>query len=373
MDIVVVLNLVGGFALLAFGGELLVRGAARLAGLFGVSSLVIGLTVVAFGTSAPELAVSVRSALTGQADIAVGNVVGSNILNVLLILGLSAALTPLLVSRQLVRFDVWVMIGVSVLMLLMALDRKLDRIDGAILVIGLLLYVVWSIRASRREQAALFAAEMVAPAPAGLPNALAVPVNLALVAVGLALLVWGAALIVAGAVAIATWMGISQLVIGLTIVAVGTSLPEVVTSVVAALRGERDIAVGNIVGSNIFNILCVLGITATVGGQGIQVSEKALTFDIPVMIAVNAACLPIFFTGYRIGRWEGVLFLAYYVLYVIYLTLDATSSAALTGFREAMLWFVIPITVITLVVISFRYWRTLHLESRAAASGSAEV
>lgn len=340
-----------GFVLLVGGAEWLVRGASRLAGSLGISPLVIGLTVVAFGTSAPELAVSVQSAYAGQPDLAIGNVVGSNICNILLILGLAALISPLVVAQKLLQLDVPVMIGVSVLLLLLALDGHLGRPDGALLFAGILFYVGFSLWQSRRESRQIqeeYARQFGVEAT--MATATPVWLNLLLVAGGLVLLVLGAYWLVEGAVALARWFGISELIIGLTVIAVGTSLPEIAASVVAGLRGEQDIAVGNAVGSNLFNILAVLGLTALVAPEGIAVASAALYFDIPVMIVVAFACLPIFFTGHRIARWEGVLFLGYYGAYLVYLVLDATGHGALDTFSGMMLWFVAPLTVITLLV-----------------------
>ncbi len=354
MDTNTLVGLVIGLLGLLGGAELLVRGASRLALAAGISPLVVGLTVVAYGTSAPELAVSVQSAAAGQANIALGNVVGSNIFNVLFILGLSALITPLVVSVQLVRFDVPLMIGVALLLLLLGFDGTLGRLDGALLAGGALLYTVWSIVQSRREtrQAQEALAGASKPSSESSPSSGWLG-SVALLLVGLTLLVVGANLLVNGAVAIAHAFGISELVIGLTIVAVGTSLPEVATSLMASIKGERDIAVGNVVGSNIFNILAVLGLSSLVAPQGISVSSVALQFDIPVMIAVSVACLPIFFTGYCIARWEGALFFAYYLAYTAYLVLHASNAAALPQFRTVML-FVVPLTAITLVVLALR-------------------
>jgi len=282
-----------GLALLGFGAELLVRGASRLAAAFGISPIVIGLTVVAFGTSAPELAVSLKAAFAGQADLAMGNVIGSNILNVLLILGASAVIVPLVVHAQLIRLDVPLLIGVSVLVLLMGLDGRIGRLDGLLLFAGALAYTGFLVRQSRRENAAVqaeYAAEYAA-------KRVASPlVNGLLVLAGLVLLVGGSRLLVTAALAFARAMGVSELIVGLTIVAAGTSLPEIATSILAAARGERDIAVGNVVGSNLFNILIVLGLTALVSPDGVAVAPGALDFDLPVMVAVAVACLPIFFT-----------------------------------------------------------------------------
>lgn len=345
-----------GLALLIAGAELLVRGASRLAAAFGISPLVIGLTVVAFGTSSPELAISVQSSLAGQSDIALGNVVGSNIFNVLFILGLSAVITPLLVAQQLVRLDVPVMIGVSLLVLGLGLDGALNRLEGGLLATGLLGYMLFLIRQSRRESQAVqteYAQEFGAATSAGRGRL----INLALVAGGLGLLVLGSRWLVTGAVAFAQALGVSELVIGLTLVAAGTSMPEVATSLIAAVRGQRDIAVGNVVGSNIFNLLGVLGLTAVVAPGGVPVSDAVLNFDLPVMIAVAVACLPIFLSGHLIARWEGFVFLGYYAAYTAYLVLQSAQHDALPLFSTVMSAFVLPLTAITLLLVLLRAWR----------------
>lgn len=335
-----------GLVVLVAGGELLVRGAARLAAATGVPTLIIGLTVVAFGTSSPELAVSVQASIAGQVDIAVGNVVGSNIFNVLFILGLAAAIVPLVVSSQLVRIDVPIMVVVSGLLLLMTMDGNLGRVEAALLFLGLLGYIALQIAISRR-------------APAAVDDAIDTGTtigNVVLIIVGLALLVLGARWLVQSAVEIAGMFGVTELVIGLTIVAAGTSMPELATSVIAGIRGQREIAVGNIIGSNIFNILAVLGISGVISEAGIPVSTAALTFDIPVMIAVAFLCLPIFFGGYSIRRWEGLLFICYYALYTGYLVLDASSHEGLAEYRSIVLSIVLPLTLFTVLAFNFRIW-----------------
>ncbi|MBP8925454.1 MAG: calcium/sodium antiporter [Pseudomonadales bacterium] len=351
-----ILLVICGFAILVFGADLLVRGASRLAAAAGIPALVIGLTIVAFGTSAPELAVSLGSALSGSPDIALGNVVGSNIFNVLLILGLSALAAPLAVSAQLVRLDVPIMIAASILLWLLALDHRIGRIDGAVLAVLIVLYTVFQIRQGRRNNA------NSAGIPDG-PQAGTMALNVVLIVGGLLLLIAGSRGLVIGATSIARSLGVSELLIGLTIIAAGTSLPELATSVLASIRGERDIAVGNVVGSNIFNIFSVLGFTALVAPEGIQVAEAALKFDIPVMTAVAIACLPVFFRKHLIARWEGGVFLAYYIAYTIYLVLAATEHDALNEYRSVMIGFVLPLTALTFAVI---LWRTLH--SRQAKS-----
>jgi cation:H+ antiporter len=346
------LLLAAGLGVLTVGAESLVRGASGIAARLDIPPLVIGLTVVAFGTSAPELAVSVGAALSGQADIALGNVVGSNIFNILLILGLSALVAPLLVTSQLVRVDVPLMIGCSLVVLLFALDNEIDRIEGVILFVSLLLYVGFQVRVGRRERLS------APPAQASDVNReerrLAWMREPLYVLVGLALLVWGARLLVDSAVAIARSLEVSELVIGLTIVAGGTSLPELATSVIASIRGERDIAVGNVVGSNVFNLLGVLGLGAIVAPASIAVPAEALRFDLPVMLAVAVACLPIFVTGMEIARWEGALFLAYYVAYTGYVLLAALGDGSLAIYSKAMLFFVLPLTAATLAILLTR-------------------
>jgi cation:H+ antiporter len=347
-----------GLVALVAGAELLVRGASKLALSFGISPLVVGLTVVAFGTSAPEMAVSVQAALSGQVDIALGNVVGSNIFNVLFILGLSALIIPLRVARQLIRQEVPIMIGASLLLFALAWDGGISRYDAALMFGLLLAYTVFLIWQSRRESKAL-AAEGTAETASGKSswdNHWGVQVLL--IAAGLALLVLGADWLVTAAITFAKQLGVSELVIGLTIVAAGTSMPEVATSIVAALRGERDIAVGNVVGSNTFNILCVLGLSGMLAPEGLPVAQSLLSFDLPVMIAVAFACLPVFFTGNLIARWEGGVFLAYYAAYTTYLLLAAQQHVALSTFGVAMSTVVLPLTALTLFVVSWRAWRS---------------
>lgn len=353
MDVMSVATFAAGLVLLIGGAEALVRGAVRLAAAVGVSSLVIGLTVVAFGTSAPELAVGVQAGLAGRPDIVLGNVVGSNICNVLLILGLSALITPLRVSQQLVRLDVPLMIGVSFAMLLLALDGRIGRMDGLLLFAGIVVYTVWSIRESRRENRLQedYAEEFGVSENR---SPIRWVMDIGLILVGFVLLRFGSRWLVEGAVHMAEMWGVNQLVIGLTVVALGTSLPELATSVVASIHGARDLAVGNVVGSNIFNILSVLGLTSLVSPSGVRVSSAALKFDIPVMIAVAVACLPVFFTGNIIARWEGGLFLGYYIAYIVYLVLDAINHAALAAFSAVMMTFVIPLTVITFMILIVR-------------------
>jgi len=346
------LLLMAGLALLVAGAEFLVRGAAKLAASFGISPLVVGLTVVAFGTSSPELAVSVSAAVGGESDIAVGNVVGSNIFNVLFILGLSALIAPLVVAQQLIRLDVPIMIGISLLLPVLGIDGRIDRVDGLLLFSGVIAYTIFLIYQSRKESRGVqdeYAQEYAVGEEEKTPRAWAV--DLAYIVGGVILLVLGSRWLVSGAVSIAEYFGISELVIGLTIVAAGTSLPEVATSVIASLKGERDIAVGNVVGSNIFNILAVVGLTSTVTPHGVAVSLDALRFDIPIMIMVALACVPVFVTHNAIFRWEGGLFVTYYLAYCAHLVLAATGSSALPALDSVVFALLLPLNALLALIM----------------------
>jgi len=355
---------IAGLVLMVLGAEFLVRGASRLAVMVGISPLVVGLTVVAFGTSAPEFAVSFKAALSGQGDLTLGNVIGSNIFNILFILGLSALVTPLIVHSQLIRFDVPLVVGVSLLALLMAIDGRYSTLDGIILFSGLVVYTVGMIYVSRRkgrQELDPELASLIGDVPTDFPGRNAV-IDLLIVLGGLALLGLGSNWLVESSIVVARWLEVSEVVIGLTIIAIGTSLPELVTSVVASLRNERDIAVGNIVGSNLFNILGVLGLSAIVAPGGLTVLPQVMWFDLPVMVAVALAALPIFVTGGVISRWEGGILLAYYFAYTAYLIMAATKHGSLTTFQQAMLYFVIPLTILTLIALmsnDFRRQRRL--------------
>ncbi len=349
MNILDVGMVVAGLALLIAGGEALVRGAGTLASKAGISPLVIGLVVVSAATSAPELAVTVGAVVNGEPDLAVGNVVGSNIVNILLILGLSAVFSPLVIKRQLVRFDMPVMVGISLAFLVVSLDGSISVLDGMLLFGALVIHTIISIRLGRKE--------ILAPdtKPDTMPlNSKPVSIWLAIVLLiaGIGLLVLGAQSLVTGAVSIATALGVSSLVIGLTVVAIGTSLPELATSLIAIRRGETDMAVGNVVGSNIFNIGVVIGLPALLFAEGIPVAPAAIAIDLPLMLAAAVALLPIAFTGFVVARWEGILFVLLYVAYTLYLVLDSTGHDAAVGFTTIMLWFVMPLVAMTLVAVT---------------------
>jgi len=354
VDLVTIVLFVIGLGALVGGAEALVRGSSRLATAAGVSPLVVGLTVVAFGTSAPELAVSISSALAGQADIALGNVVGSNIANVLLVLGLAALVAPAMVGMRVVMREVPLMIAASVVLLLMALGGQIDRLEGILLVTGIVAYTGYMIRSSHREAAAVraeFAEEFGGGAGRGAEGLI---LNVVLITGGLAMLVIGSTWIVDGAVAMATELGIPEIIVGLTIVAIGTSLPELATSVLAGLRGHRDIAVGNVVGSCIFNILMVLGVTAVVSPTAVLVSPSLLEVDLPIMVAAAFACLPIMYTGRRVDRREAALLLGFYGAYLVYLVLVAQAGPAAEGFGQLLVFGAVPIAGVVLGALALR-------------------
>lgn len=359
------LMFVGGLVALVGGASLLVRGASLLALRLGLSPLVVGLTVVAFGTSAPEMAVSTGAVMAGQGGLAVGNAVGSNIFNVLFILGVAALITPLAVHRQVIRQEAPIMIGGAVLLVLLGLDGTLGLYDGSLLLGLLVAYTVFLVRQSRAEPAAVGGDEFsdkLQPASAGRWDA-ALPAQICLIVGGLALLVLGSDWLVQAAVVFARALGLSEVVIGLTIIAAGTSLPEVAASVMASLKGERDIAVGNVVGSCVFNILGVVGLAAVVAslgsgaGTGLSMPPDVARFDLWVMLAALVACLPVFLTGREIARWEGGLFLAYYGAYTGYLVLAAQRHSGAEALGDAMLGFVVPLTIVTLAVSMWRQLR----------------
>lgn len=354
--------MLGGLGLLAVGGELLVRGASSIASALGMSRLVVGLTVVSIATSAPEFAVTMQSVVNGSPGLAVGNIVGSNIANVLLVLGVAAAITPLAVKSRIVKLDVPVMIGMSVMVTVFAINGLLSSWQGALLVAALAAYLVRAVSVGRQDEPAeIRALEPEWDEPESNPNREPEPtraagprmiaVNLALIVIGVLVLVFGAQLLVDGATQVAVAVGLSDVIIGLTIVAIGTSLPELATAVVAALRGESDLAIGNAVGSSIFNLGAVLGFAALISPGGIPIPESVAHFDFIVMTAVAVLLLPVVYTGRAIARWEGWLFIGYYVAYILYLLLASSQHDALKPFSAVMVIFVVPITVAVLITL----------------------
>jgi len=299
-----------GLTMLYFGAEWLVKGAITISNKLGVSQLVIGLTVVAFGTSTPELAVSISSALQGLSDVALGNVVGSNIVNIGAILGISAIISPIIVSKSAIKKQVPIMIGISFLLLAIILDGKIDFVDGMLLVIGIIVFTWYSYRSSKKE----IDIEEITVSQMLQKNVFSK--SIVFMMAGLLLLTGGSFLTVDNAVIIGASFGISELFMGLTVVAIGTSLPELITSVVAARKGHADLSVGNIVGSNIFNILAILGISSLI--SGITVSEQVL-IDIGIMLGFSLVLIPIMRSGFVISRKEGVFLIVGYIVYVMFL------------------------------------------------------
>jgi cation:H+ antiporter len=321
MSLEVIIYLVLGLGVLVVGGELMVRGASDLAAALGVPSIVIGLTVVAFGTSTPELAVSLNAAFQGNANISISNVVGSNIFNVLLILGVSGLITPLVIHSQMIKREVPILIGVTLLFYFFSFDQVITRLEGVILFIGIIAYTSWLVyeaqahRKSNRELERQSEKEFGGAEHTGA----SIPKSIMITVIGLALIMLGADWLVEGAIGMAKALGVSDTVIGLTIVAAGTSLPEVVASVMAALKGERDIAVGNVVGSNLYNILAIIGISGALVPSGLAVDPTMLSFDYWVMIGAVVLCWPFFKTGNQLSRFEGAIFLGGYIAYTAYL------------------------------------------------------
>ncbi len=308
------------------GAELVVRGGSRIAARFGISPMVIGVTIVAVGTSAPELAIGIDAAVKGSGSLAIGNIAGTNALNVLFILGLVALLRPVRLHSQTLKLDLPVIVVASALMFLLTADGMLSRLDGALLLTLGVVYTLLIVRAARHEAAGVrreFAREYGVTKREVASKADLVR-NVVWLVAGLAVIVVGADWLVDGAVKIARGFGVSETVIGLTIVAIGTSAPELVTAIVATLRKERDLAIGNLLGSTIYNIVFVLGAIALVPSDGIPVDPPLIAIDIPVMVAASIACVPVFLSGHRIRRLEGAAFVAAYLLYLTYLLVART-------------------------------------------------
>lgn len=312
---ITLLQMLGGLAVLVAGAEILVRGSVGTALRFGLTPLLIGLTIVAFGTSAPELVVSIQAAYNGSDDIALGNIIGSNISNIALILGLAAIIQPLKVQASIIRKDVPILLGTSLLLVFFLMDGVITQLEGVIFFIGVVVFTVVSVRMAKNETSILVKEEFEDVIP---EKKLPLWLNIVMIAAGLGLLIAGAKWLVDGAIEIAASIGLSEAVVGLTIVAVGTSLPELATSVMAAIKKEGDIAIGNVVGSNIFNILCILGITAII----LPVSQGGITtVDILLMLGLTVLLLPVLKSGYIVSRFEGAVLLVIYVVYTVYLVM----------------------------------------------------
>ncbi len=361
-------QLIAGIALLLFGGDRLVVGATRLAIILGISPLVVGLTIVALGTSAPELAVMIQSVFRGTADVGVGNVVGSCIFNFLVILGIAAFLQPLTVATRLIRYEVPVLIVICAGIWLFSTDGRIGNFEGLILLVILVMYLVWPVKRSTEESDKF---------PPVAIESLAQPVRRSwkdsLVAVGICLLGLGLLAIgsewtVAGAVHVARAVGVSELFIGLTIIAGGTSLPELATTIAAAFRRNADIAVGNVVGSNLLNILAILGPAAAFAPAGLAVHPQLLRFDLPIVLELSVLSLPIFWSGARIDRVEASLFLALYAGYIAVLAGVATQSPGADMWMDVYVWAVLPAAILLSIL-----WGLIPMVFRAKALKPAEV
>ena len=337
--------------LLFVGAEILVRAAVRLAASLKVRPLIIGLTIVAFGSSAPQMTVSLQATLAGSTDIAVGSVIGSSIFNIFVTLGLAALIIPLRVSRQLVRVDIPVMILAGLLVFTLAAHEELTPFDGVLLLVALLAYLGvlhYQTRHSRRPRTL----DTMARAPW--------LSSLLLMLGGLLVLVLAGHLLLGAAVDVASDLGLSERIVGLTLIGVGTSLPCLATSLIAALRGEREIAVGNVIGSNLFNLLGVLGLTAVLAPSPLSVSPNALVFDLPVMLGAVVLCLPMFYTGYRVTRAEGLVLLGLYLAYGLHVMAFTTGMPLASKLEQLMLYYVLPALVAFLLFSTLRAWRRQH-------------
>jgi cation:H+ antiporter len=332
-----------------------VRAAVGLAVVLQIRPLFLGLTVVALGSSAPQMAVGLQAAFSSSSDIAVGSVVGSNIFNVLVTLGLSALIIPLRVARQLVRVDIPLMIAATALVAGLAWNGVLSALDGVILLLALGGYIVVVVRQF---------AHGTRPArpTTDRPRRKAGPLimRLSMMIGGLLLMIYGSHFLVSAATLIAEDLGLSERVIGLTVIGIATSLPALMTSLIAALRGERDIAVGNVIGSNLFNLLGVLGATALISPEPLSISPNALDFDLPVMLAAAALILPLFYSGYRVTRLEGLLLLALYVVYGLHIVSFTTGMPLADRLETLMVHYVLPVLAVGIALSTYRAWRRQH-------------
>lgn len=310
--------LIGGVLVLSWGANFFVQSASHLARRFGISPVIIGLTVVAFGTSAPELTVNVIAAIRGNTDLALGNVVGSNTFNIAFILGICALISPLKVSSQLIKIDIPIMVLVSLFLLWSSYDQTITRAEGMILLSGIVLYTLLQIKLSFKGQNSEDEFKQEYSAKGNLGK------DAAFLAGGLVALVVGAHFFVDGAVLGARLLGWSEAVIGLTIIAAGTSLPEVATSVAATLKGERDIAIGNVVGSNLFNILGVVGVSGVLSKTGLPVNDHMVSVDLPVMVLLTFICLPFSLWRKKLERPVGGVLLLSWIVYTVYLIQNAS-------------------------------------------------
>ncbi|MCB1181330.1 MAG: calcium/sodium antiporter [Chlamydiia bacterium] len=332
--------------LLIYGARLLVFGASELSLLFGISPLVVGLTVVAIGTSSPEIGVSVLAAIRGKPELVLGNVIGSNIFNILLVLGLCSLISPLKGQKSLIWTEVPLMIFLSIILWIIAAFKIITWWEGTLLLCGLVLYFFYMGKKAQKER----------EKPSRQRRKKSPWVLCITLLAGLLLLAIGADQLVDSAIKIARGFEISELFIGLTIVAAGTSLPEAFASLTATFKGEGDLVIGNIIGSNIINILAVLGFSALFSFHGLPVSPQALHFDLPVMTGVAMATFPIFLTQHKIDRWEGIIFLIYYIAYMTSLFLQLTNNTYYPLFKWSLFGFLLPLTLLTLMIGLYRHF-----------------
>lgn len=357
----ILLFILGLIALIA-GAELFLKAVDHFGLKWGVSPLIMGLTVVAFATGAPELAISIKAAASGSADLVLGNIIGSNIANILLILGITSLIATLNITLRVIRIDVPIVIGVSAVLFFLAWDGKLTTLDGVILLGGFIAYSIFTyfqIRKGRDEDNVEEVFQYEKSVDELAQGAFFYIKNGGFLLVGLALIVLGSNWMVDSAVEIATLLGISELVIGLTIVSIGTSLPEVATSLASARKGNADIAVANVLGSNLYNVLLTLGLTLIIAPNVLTVSADAINLDLPFMVAVSIVCIPIFIAGFNLTRMDGAIFLFYYTSYLTYLVMKSLASPGVDFIEQGMAMVVVPLTVIYMIWKIYLYRKQL--------------
>ena len=355
-----ILLFIAGLVALISGAELFLKGVDHFGLKWGISPVVMGLTVVAFATGAPELAISLQAATSGSADLVLGNIIGSNIANILLILGITAFLKPLDITRRIVRVDVPIVILASALLFGLALDGGLSALDGIILLSGLVAYSIFTyfqVKKDRNAGKSLHLDELEEEKKHLSTGAFFYFKNIGFLIAGLVLVVLGSGWMVDSAVTIARIFGLSELVIGLTIVSIGTSLPEIATSMSAARKGNADIAVANVMGSNLYNILLTLGLTLVIAPGILPVSADAIKLDLPFMVAVSIACIPVFIAGFNLTRTDGILFLTYYAGYLAYLVMSTLGSSFISTFHIVFYWAVLPVTGVYIIWRIYTYRR----------------
>jgi len=350
IQIMIYLYLIAGFLLLIFGAKILVHASSKLAAIMGLSPLIIGLTIVAYGTNSPELFVSTQSVIQGKSEIAIGNVVGSNIFNILGVLGISALIAPIRVCESLFRFDIPIMILASILFLLLCLLGKITPLIGILLLVLAVIYTYFTVRHTRTSSEAL-KEEYAQEYSNGKKGWKKLIFELALIAISLVMLVFGSEWFVKGASGIARMLGISDVIIGLTLVAIGSSLPELATSVYAVIKKEYDIAVGNIIGSNIFNILGVMGFASLFNSEGVNVSPILLKVDVPLMLIAACLCVPLVKKGTSYGRWKGGALFLLYCINLLYTISDPTGAQIDSNFLFGFSCF---LAVLSLVILRMR-------------------